>query len=180
MSHRSGETEDTTIADLSVGLSCGQIKTGSASRSDRIAKYNDAFWTRPNFPVYKEKEFGWGYVRKQGNSMMPMCVDVLGKSTWTTNACLSNLKRSATNVSRPLGTVAYSPNPVSPTAGYSSGACELCYNGYAHQDFNLMAGPSTYTGGTLINPVVSYGRGSRYSWVGGQLQSAGSVFWEDA
>lgn len=40
MSHRSGETEDTTIADLSVALSCGQIKTGSASRSDRIAKYN--------------------------------------------------------------------------------------------------------------------------------------------
>ena len=40
MSHRSGETEDKTIADLSVGLSCGQIKTGSASRSDRIAKYN--------------------------------------------------------------------------------------------------------------------------------------------
>jgi enolase len=40
MSHRSGETEDTTIADLSVALRCGQIKTGSASRSDRIAKYN--------------------------------------------------------------------------------------------------------------------------------------------
>jgi enolase len=40
MSHRSGETEDTTIADLVVALSCGQIKTGSASRSDRIAKYN--------------------------------------------------------------------------------------------------------------------------------------------
>ena len=40
MSHRSGETEDTIIADLSVGLNCGQIKTGSASRSDRIAKYN--------------------------------------------------------------------------------------------------------------------------------------------
>jgi enolase len=40
MSHRSGETEDCTIADLSVGLSTGQIKTGSASRSDRIAKYN--------------------------------------------------------------------------------------------------------------------------------------------
>ncbi|MDF2449288.1 MAG: phosphopyruvate hydratase [Bacteroidota bacterium] len=40
MSHRSGETEDTTIADLSVALNCGQIKTGSASRSDRIAKYN--------------------------------------------------------------------------------------------------------------------------------------------
>ena len=40
MSHRSGETEDTTIADLSVALSTGQIKTGSASRSDRMAKYN--------------------------------------------------------------------------------------------------------------------------------------------
>ncbi len=40
MSHRSGETEDTTIADLAVALNCGQIKTGSASRSDRIAKYN--------------------------------------------------------------------------------------------------------------------------------------------
>ena len=40
MSHRSGESEDTTIADLAVGLNCGQIKTGSLSRTDRIAKYN--------------------------------------------------------------------------------------------------------------------------------------------
>ncbi|PYC75116.1 phosphopyruvate hydratase [Micromonospora arborensis] len=40
MSHRSGETEDTTIADLAVGVGCGQIKTGSLSRSDRTAKYN--------------------------------------------------------------------------------------------------------------------------------------------
>jgi len=40
MSHRSGETEDTTIADLAVATSCGQIKTGSLSRSDRLAKYN--------------------------------------------------------------------------------------------------------------------------------------------
>jgi len=40
MSHRSGETEDSTIADLAVALNCGQIKTGSLSRSDRIAKYN--------------------------------------------------------------------------------------------------------------------------------------------
>ena len=39
-SHRSGETEDATIADLAVGLNTGQIKTGSASRSDRMAKYN--------------------------------------------------------------------------------------------------------------------------------------------
>jgi enolase len=40
MSHRSGETEDVTIADLAVALNCGQIKTGSASRTDRMAKYN--------------------------------------------------------------------------------------------------------------------------------------------
>ena len=40
MSHRSGETEDTTIADLAVALNTGQIKTGSASRTDRICKYN--------------------------------------------------------------------------------------------------------------------------------------------
>ena len=40
MSHRSGETEDSTIADLAVALSCGQIKTGSLARSDRAAKYN--------------------------------------------------------------------------------------------------------------------------------------------
>ena len=40
VSHRSGETEDTTIADIAVGLNAGQIKTGSMSRTDRIAKYN--------------------------------------------------------------------------------------------------------------------------------------------
>jgi enolase len=40
MSHRSGETEDTTISHLAVGLGCGQIKTGSLSRTDRVAKYN--------------------------------------------------------------------------------------------------------------------------------------------
>lgn len=40
ISHRSGETEDTTIADLAVATGCGQIKTGAPSRSDRVAKYN--------------------------------------------------------------------------------------------------------------------------------------------
>jgi enolase len=40
ISHRSGETEDTTIADLAVATGAGQIKTGSASRTDRVAKYN--------------------------------------------------------------------------------------------------------------------------------------------
>ena len=40
ISHRSGETEDTTIADLAVATGCGQIKTGSVSRTDRVSKYN--------------------------------------------------------------------------------------------------------------------------------------------
>ena len=40
MSHRSGETEDATIADLAVATNCGQIKTGAPSRTDRVAKYN--------------------------------------------------------------------------------------------------------------------------------------------
>jgi enolase len=64
MSHRSGETEDSTIADLAVALNCGQIKTGSASRSDRMAKYNQllrieeelgkaAYYTGKNFKFLK-------------------------------------------------------------------------------------------------------------------------------
>ncbi len=68
MSHRSGETEDTTIADLAVALNCGQIKTGSASRSDRIAKYNQllrieealgekAIYTGKNFKFIKKKVY---------------------------------------------------------------------------------------------------------------------------
>jgi enolase len=66
MSHRSGETEDATIADLAVALNCGQIKTGSASRSDRIAKYNqllrieeelgeNAKFIGKNFKYYNKK-----------------------------------------------------------------------------------------------------------------------------
>jgi enolase len=66
MSHRSGETEDATIADLAVALNCGQIKTGSASRSDRIAKYNqllrieeelgaNAKFIGKNFKYFKKK-----------------------------------------------------------------------------------------------------------------------------
>jgi len=66
MSHRSGETEDSTIADLAVALNCGQIKTGSASRSDRIAKYNqllrieeelgsNAKFIGKNFKYYKNR-----------------------------------------------------------------------------------------------------------------------------
>lgn len=50
MSHRSGETEDTTIAHLAVGLGCSQIKTGSFSRSERIAKYNELLRIQENLP----------------------------------------------------------------------------------------------------------------------------------
>ena len=60
MSHRSGETEDTTIADLSVALSCGQIKTGSSSRSDRVAKYNQLLRIEEHLgkkAIYPAKEF---------------------------------------------------------------------------------------------------------------------------
>ncbi|MDA9033858.1 phosphopyruvate hydratase, partial [Gammaproteobacteria bacterium] len=49
-SHRSGETEDTTIADLAVGLGAGQIKTGAPCRSDRVAKYNRLLWIEEESP----------------------------------------------------------------------------------------------------------------------------------
>ncbi|MEZ7977766.1 MAG: phosphopyruvate hydratase, partial [Flavobacteriales bacterium] len=60
MSHRSGETEDTTIADLAVALKTGQIKTGSASRSDRIAKYNQLLRIEEELggmAIYKGRDF---------------------------------------------------------------------------------------------------------------------------
>ena len=60
MSHRSGETEDTIIADLSVALETGQIKTGSASRSDRVAKYNQLLRIEEflgDNAIYKGKSF---------------------------------------------------------------------------------------------------------------------------
>jgi enolase len=60
MSHRSGETEDNTIADLAVALNCGQIKTGSASRSDRMAKYNQLLRIEEELgltAVYPGKDF---------------------------------------------------------------------------------------------------------------------------
>lgn len=63
MSHRSGETEDTTIADLAVALNCGQIKTGSASRTDRIAKYNQLLRieeTLNNEAVFPKNRFKFG------------------------------------------------------------------------------------------------------------------------
>ena len=62
MSHRSGETEDSTIADLAVATNCGQIKTGSLSRSDRLAKYNQL--------LRIEEELGDGAVYA-GRSVLP-------------------------------------------------------------------------------------------------------------
>ncbi len=63
MSHRSGETEDTTIADLAVATNCGQIKTGSLSRSDRLAKYNQL--------IRIEEELGSGALYSAGVSYPP-------------------------------------------------------------------------------------------------------------
>ncbi len=63
VSHRSGETEDTTIADLVVGLGTGQIKTGSASRTDRIAKYNQLLRIEEDLgcsAIYGSRAFKWG------------------------------------------------------------------------------------------------------------------------
>mgnify|MGYP000397749715 FL=1 len=62
MSHRSGETEDTTIAHLAVGLGCGQIKTGSLSRTDRVAKYNELLRiaeANPDMPFVKPVTLGY-------------------------------------------------------------------------------------------------------------------------
>ena len=61
MSHRSGETEDTTIADLAVATNCGQIKTGSLSRSDRTAKYNRL--VRIELELGKQARYGSGFTR---------------------------------------------------------------------------------------------------------------------
>ena len=61
MSHRSGETEDTTIADLAVATNCGQIKTGSLARSDRLAKYNQL--------IRIEEELG-GFAKYAGRSIL--------------------------------------------------------------------------------------------------------------
>jgi enolase len=61
ISHRSGETEDTTIADLAVATNCGQIKTGSLARSDRVAKYNQLMRIeRPRFLAHSPAAGGRG------------------------------------------------------------------------------------------------------------------------
>ena len=63
LSHRSGETEDATIADIAVATNCGQIKTGAPARSDRVAKYNQLF--RIEEQLGDRAEFG-GKLWKKG------------------------------------------------------------------------------------------------------------------
>ena len=67
MSHRSGETEDTTIADLAVATGCGQIKTGAPSRSDRVAKYNQLL--RIEEALGADAEYPGGPVVPRGRSV---------------------------------------------------------------------------------------------------------------
>jgi enolase len=62
MSHRSGETEDSTIADLAVATNCGQIKTGSLARSDRTAKYNQLLRIEEELGA-QAKYAGWSAVK---------------------------------------------------------------------------------------------------------------------
>ena len=84
MSHRSGETEDSTIADLAVATNCGQIKTGSLARSDRTAKYNQL--------IRIEEELG-----KQAASPASRCSGCRRKSQaapadWALNSVADNRK----------------------------------------------------------------------------------------
>jgi enolase len=68
VSHRSGETEDSTIADLSVALNAGQIKTGSMSRTDRVAKYNQLIRIEEELgdsSVYKGKEIFYNLLQEE-------------------------------------------------------------------------------------------------------------------
>ena len=63
ISHRSGETEDSTIADIAVATNSGQIKTGSASRSDRMAKYNQLL--RISEQLGADAQYGYPLIRRK-------------------------------------------------------------------------------------------------------------------
>src|SRR6266508_2968741 len=69
ISHRSGETEDSTIADLAVGTAAGQIKTGSASRTDRVCKYNQLL--RIEEELGSSARFAGSTARKVGAGRLP-------------------------------------------------------------------------------------------------------------
>jgi len=85
LSHRSGETEDSTIADIAVAMNAGQIKTGSLSRSDRIAKYNQL--------IRIEEELGYNAIYA-GDSIM-RCGCCCSKKCSSTNTTKSTAKASA-------------------------------------------------------------------------------------
>ena len=90
MSHRSGETEDTTIADLAVATGCGQIKTGAPARSDRVAKYNQllrieegarrrrALRGRPGLPAVRPAADGESHIRHGESPFSGRRVRILG------------------------------------------------------------------------------------------------------
>ena len=73
MSHRSGETEDATIADLAVATNCAQIKTGAPARSDRVAKYNQL--------LRIEEQLGESAVFEGGAALAPRPVNRRGNGT---------------------------------------------------------------------------------------------------
>ena len=126
MSHRSGETEDTTIADLAVATGCGQIKTGAPSRSDRVAKYNqllrieEALGTPPsspdarffdrnvaegkfdevNLPGRRKLRFKEGFSRvERRRNGWPMRTLASAGTAWVAGRCCSSSRSSSTSTS---------------------------------------------------------------------------------
>ena len=96
ISHRSGETEDTTIADIAVATNCGQIKTGSASRSDRIAKYNQLL--RIEEQLGADAVFGCKRVqaeRKQNSKGIVWISSIVSSRTWRSVPRSSSTSSSA-------------------------------------------------------------------------------------
>ena len=94
MSHRSGETEDTTIADLAVATNCGQIKTGAPARSERVAKYNQL--------LRIEEELG-DAARYAGAARVPALPGLIGQHAWPTTAARRRGRRARAAAPGPAG-----------------------------------------------------------------------------
>ena len=101
ISHRSGETEDTTIADLAVGTGAGQIKTGSASRTDRVAKYNQL--------LRIEEELGRA-ARYAGRAAIRQLA-AIGRTPCTSSFCCATAKAPGTRrTASPAGPTSICPS----------------------------------------------------------------------
>jgi len=149
---------------------------GTRSGVTRVYPYDDATWIRPNFPVYREKFFGISGVR-YFNSYPPVnCSDVIGENDWPAETAIENIKKSGTYQDSPYfgGSGA---KPYSPPVIYSGGACEACYDGIARGTADNPAGLITSTSGMLVNPRL--GTSPSVLWIGGQITSSGSMYWED-